>query len=244
MAKLNQVIAAEKGVKGRAESALTEAYKLIQKGDLFTGLARKYDPLDDKGEQRPSENKKLQNRAPELLKQVQKQLVELFDTVATKEKTNTKAKADVKVDGKVLLADVPVATLLFLEKKLVDLRTFVSKLPELDPAETWAWEENQNCYATYPIKKASTKKVQAPLVLAPATEKHPAQVQLVSEDVVVGYWTETKYSGALPSTRITELLERVEKLQMAVKYAREEANGIQVEEMKVGETVLGYIFAP
>lgn len=243
MAKLNQIIAAEKGVKSRAESSLTEAYHLIQKPDLFTGLTRKYEAIDDAGEKRPPENKRLQNRVPDLIVSIRASMVAWFDTVATKERTNTKAKADVIVDGTVVLKDVPVAGLLFLEKRLVDMRTFASKLPELDATETWNWNEGAHCFVTDPIQKASTKKVAKPVVMHEATKEHPAQVVAVNEDVIVGYWTESKQSGAVESSRIAALLTRIEKLQTAVKFAREEANSIPVEDAKIGEAVLGYIFA-
>ena len=62
------------------------------------------------------------------------------------------------------------------------------------------------------------------------------------EDVVVGYWKTVKFSGALPATRIKELLDRVDKLQQAVKYAREEANNTEVTDQHVGDTVFGYLF--
>jgi hypothetical protein len=38
------------------------------------------------------------------------------------------------------------------------------------------------------------------------------------------------------------MLERVEKLQQAVKFAREEANNVEAEELKAGDAVFGYIF--
>jgi hypothetical protein len=38
------------------------------------------------------------------------------------------------------------------------------------------------------------------------------------------------------------MLERVEKLQQAVKFAREEANNTEAEEMKAGEVLFGYVF--
>ncbi len=56
---------------------------------------------------------------------------------------------------------------------------------------------------------------------AEATDKHPAQVGVYYEDVAVGFWRTVKFSGALPAKRVGELLERVEKLQQAVKFARE-----------------------
>jgi len=51
-----------------------------------------------------------------------------------------------------------------------------------------------------------------------------------------------KFSGALPAARINELLERVEALQAAVKFAREEANGTVVTDQHVGDAVFGYLF--
>ena len=44
-------------------------------------------------------------------------------------------------------------------------------------------------------------------------------------------------------TRVNELLARVERLQEAVKFAREEANGLEVEEHKVGEKIFKYLFS-
>jgi hypothetical protein len=51
-----------------------------------------------------------------------------------------------------------------------------------------------------------------------------------------------KFSGALPAKRVNDLLERVEKLQHAVKFAREEANNIEVDQQKVGRTLLQFLF--
>ncbi|MFC7261629.1 hypothetical protein ACFQZP_26945 [Streptomyces lutosisoli] len=51
-----------------------------------------------------------------------------------------------------------------------------------------------------------------------------------------------KFSGALPARRVNELLDRVERLQQAVKFVREEANGVDVVDQRVGDTVCGYLF--
>jgi uncharacterized protein YdgA (DUF945 family) len=42
--------------------------------------------------------------------------------------------------------------------------------------------------------------------------------------------------------RINELLQRVEILQQAVMFAREEANNSEVEEQRVGEGIFQFIF--
>ena len=243
MARLNQTIAVEKGIKTRSQKELTEAHHALQKPALLAGISRTYRPKDEEGEQLPPEATKVQIKSEEIIKRTVDILVELFDVTATKDYTNCKARADVVVDGKVLLAAVPVTYLLFLEKQLVDLHTFVKKLPVLDASETWAHDASADCWATEPVQTAKTKKIPRNHVKAEATEKHPAQVEVYHEDVVVGYWKTVKFSGALPQRRVNELLARVEKLQHAVKFAREEANDHAAEEQKIGRTVLDYLFA-
>jgi len=243
MARLNQIIAVEKGIKTRSQKELTEAHHALQKPALLAGISRTYRPKDEEGEQLPPEATKVQIKSEEIIKRTVDILVELFDVTATKDYTNCKARADVVVDGKVLLAAVPVTYLLFLEKQLVDLHTFVKKLPVLDASETWAHDASADCWATEPVQTAKTKKIPRNHVKAEATDKHPAQVEVYHEDVVVGYWKTVKFSGALPQKRVNELLARVEKLQHAVKFAREEANDHAAEEQKIGRTVLNYLFA-
>jgi hypothetical protein len=78
--------------------------------------------------------------------------------------------------------------------------------------------------------------------MSEATKEHPAQVQVYMEDVPVGDWTTVKFSGALPATRVREILGRVTALQEAVKFAREEANGAEVADQRAGEAVFRYLF--
>lgn len=243
MAKLNQILAVEKGVKASTQRAVTDAYHTIQKAPLLSGLSRTYQPIDDEGEQLPPESTRVQVQAEQVLAGAAEALTKLFDVTATKDWTNTAAKADVVIDGQTLLTSVPVTYLLFLEKQLVDLHTLISKLPTLDPAETWIYDDNAETWRTEPVKTTRTKKVPRNHVLAEATDKHPAQVQVFTEDIIVGYWTKTTFSGALPARRVNELLTRVQKLQDAVKFAREEANGAPAEDVSVGEAVFRYLLA-
>lgn len=240
---LNQIIAIEKGVKSSSYSKLSEAHKKLQKPSLLSGLSRTYRPKDEEGDQLPSESTRVQVKAEEIIHTTSRELSKLFDVVATKDWGNTQAKANVEVDGQVLVENAPVTYLLFLEKQLTDLKTFIEKLPTLDPAEHWEYDEVQDCWATPPVETTRNKKVPRNHVKAEATEHHPAQVEVYQEDVIVGYWKTIKYNGSLPASRVNELLRRVEKLQKAVKYARAEANSMQVEKQKVGDKFFGYLFA-
>lgn len=243
MAKLNQIIAIEKGTKSRSLQELTEAHHQLQKPALLAGISRVYRPKDEEGEQFPPEATRVQLRAEDIIRQTTETLTKLFDVTATKDWTNCVARADIVVDGQTLVEQVPATYLLFLEKQLVDLATFVRKLPVLDAGESWSFDASADCWATEPVQTAKTKKIPRNHVKAEATEKHPAQVEVYYEDVVVGFWRTVRFSGALPAQRLNELLDRVERLQEAVKFAREEANAAEADERKVGERLLSYIFA-
>ncbi|MFJ3929642.1 MULTISPECIES: hypothetical protein [unclassified Streptomyces] len=242
MAKLNQIIAVEKGVKTKAHHDLTAAHHRLQKPALLAGISRTYQPKDEEGEQLPPESTRVQVQAEDVLRETARTLTRLFDVTATKDWANCTARADVTVDGRALLTGVPVSYLLFLEKQLTDVATFVRKLPVLDASDSWVHDPSTDAWKTDPVRTVRTRKVPRNHVKAEATEHHPAQVEVYYEDVPVGYWTTVKFSGALPARRLNELTERLEKLQQAVKFAREEANACEVDDRRAGDAVFGYLF--
>ena len=242
MPKLCQIIAIVNGKKTAAAKVVTEAYHGLQKGGLVDGISRTYVPLQaDGGEQLPAESKRVQVSAMEMVNSARAAWTDLFDVVATQDTANCAAKADVVVDGKVVYAQAPVTNLLFLEKQMTDVHTFISKLPVLETAHDWKYDENKGCYTTAPISQVRTKKVQKPIVLYDATKEHPAQTQLITEDVNVGTWNTTHFSGAIPADKKQAMLQRVEKLQEAVKMAREAANSVDVKDVKVGQGIFDFI---
>lgn len=243
MPKLNQIVAIEKGVKNQQNQVITEAYHVIQKAPQFTGIARQYRPRDEEGEKLPGEATSVQARADVLLKTTAEAWSKLIDITTTKDAANCETSADVVVDEVTVLKDVPVPTLLFLEKQLIDLHTFIKKLPTLDPSEKWERDDAQDCWATSPSETTRTKKVPRNHVKAEATKEHPAQVEVFHEDVIVGFWKTIKYSGAMPASRVSELLAKVEKLQRAVKFAREAANTIEAPPVKAGDAIFSYLLA-
>jgi hypothetical protein len=239
--KLNQVIAIEKSVKSRVKSEQSEVYKAAQKPTLFDGFTKTYAPRTEDEERQPPQSQRVQKNAIELLRHVGTQLAELLDVTASKDYANCRATADVVVDGTVLIAKAPVTFLLFVEKELTDLHTFVSTLPTLDLAEEWTLDSGSSLYKTPPTETSRTKKLQKPIVLYPHSEEHPAQTQLITEDVTVGHWVTVKLSGALPEQQRKNLLAKIEKVQKAVKYAREEANNVEAPEQKLGDRLFQWL---
>jgi hypothetical protein len=242
MTQLNQIIAVEKGVKKSAKDSATRIYQDLQKTPLLNGLSRTYQPKDDDGETLPSESTLVQIKATEKLKAVGESLTRLFDVTLTKEVANAEARADVKVGTATVLSQVPVTYLLFLERELTDIRTIVTSVPTLDPAFNWTWNEDQGVYLADPVGTVRTKKVPKNWVKAEATDKHPAQVEIFHEDVIVGYWTQVKSSGAVPATAKAKLLARITALMEAVTFAREQANSLEVTDQSAGAAVFEYLF--
>lgn len=242
MRKLNQVLAVEKGVKQDAYTHVTDLHNRGLKAELLNGFERTYRTVVDGGRGLPSEDKKVQNTTSKIIEGVVEKLKELFDVTATKDWANCKAKADVVIDGRTLLEAAPPTYLLFLVKQLSDLLAFVVKFPELDPAVNWSVDPATGLFKGPSVDSVKTEKVQEALTLAAATDKHPAQAQMITKDVVAGIWTTTHFSGAMARPQKDAILARIKKLQKAVQVALEEANSIEVEMQRPGEGLLAYVF--
>lgn len=239
--KLNQVVAVEKGVKNRVHEKVTDLHKTLLKGDLFSGHSKTFKPLDEDGEKFADDNKKVQFRVEEIFKEMATASVELLDIEATKDNANSLAKADVVVDGKVVLSGVQATTILFLEKQVTDFRTSVEKAPVLDSSKNWTLDANSGLFKTAPQTSHRTKKVQKAIVKYPATAEHPAQTEMVSEDVIVGYWSSTDHSGAASKVDKEVLLARTNKLLDALKSAREQANLQEATKVEVGQKLFDFL---
>jgi hypothetical protein len=243
VAKLNQVIAIEKGIKSQVYGKLTELNKAIQRQEIFSGISKTYLKKDEDAEDLPSEHKKAQANSRYVFNTARYLMSEVMQVTARKDWSNKHASADVVVNGVTLVEAAPVTYLLFLEKQCNDLGTLVNNIPVLDEAEDWKKDENSDMYRTAPALTHRTKKVQKPIVLYDATEAHPAQTQIITEDVVAGHWETVKRSGALPRPEKERILERIMKLSMAIKEAREAANSIEeTVPPEVGQAVFDYVF--
>jgi hypothetical protein len=250
MPKLHHILAIENSTKTQVNDQLTLIYKAFQKPDLFVGHAKVFTPKDSNVESStyealPPENKEVQQHVGHSMKVIREQQTRLFDLTLARDATNMLAKADVVVDGKVILKDAPVTYLLWLGHQLDDLHTEIKKIPTLDPAEKWHFEKDQNLHATKPSEQIRTKKLQMPLVLHPATKEHPAQVKEITQDVITGTWKTIRYSSAMPVDDKDTMLARIEKLQAAVKQARETANDIEIVKdlPSAGKAFFDYVYA-
>lgn len=241
--QLHQLLAVRDGARAVAEREITKSYHTIQRAEPLSGIRRTHRQRFDDEPPMPGEYKHVQVLADDVVTEFSAALARLFDVTAAVDYTNQHASASVVVDGTVIVQDAPAPFLIFLEKKLVDVRTFIGKLPVLDPAIEWNEPEAPGQpHQSRAVETTSTKKVLRNHVKAEATDKHAAQVELYSEDVVSGWWTTVKLSGALPAATIARMKERVDRLIEAVKIARGEANMQAVTDPKPGAAILAYVF--
>lgn len=245
LAKLNQILAVEKGEKTKTQKRLTELHHKSQKAALYEGRVRTYKPSNEDGETLPPERQIVQLTASSVLAEMRSLLSPMWNLIASKDKANASvAYADIMLDGKPLLDKVPVTYLLYLEKVLTDVATFIAKLPTLDPSEKWYYSADQACYCTEMSWSNRSKKELRNHVKAEATPEHPAQVETYTEDVVIGKFETIRHSGALSVDRKMQLQERVHKLKNAVLAARERANIEEVEKQEVADHIFNYLLAP
>ncbi len=245
---LNKIIAVRGQVKNDTAESLTKKYRLLGNAALLTGHSRTYQPHNEDDFRYPSEHVNPRVSAETMLREIGEEMTRLFDVTAAMDWSNQHARADVVLlsgsEPVTLLKDVPVTYLMFLEKSLVNIETVIRNLPTLDPTERWEYDASIDGYRSAPVGTVKTKKVRRNHVLAPATDRHPAQVESYTEDEPIGVWSTTKFSGALPAKRVNNLLNRVTALLTAVKFAREQANLEEVMDPRPGKIVFQYLFAP
>lgn len=240
--KLHQALALHKSAFSLGEGALTRAYHALQKTALLAGVSKTYAPKDVDGQQLPGEGVKLQLRVPTVLRDAVPALIRQIDLQATIDNGNQQGRANIVIDGETIASDVSVETLLFLEKKVTSIiKNVLDHLPTVDEAEDWDDAGDGLSWKTKPSEKVRTDKVPFPFVKAQATDKHPAQVEVLHRDEVVGTWTTVRFSGALKATQKAALLERANKLLDAIKVARGEANSTEVQQANIGQSVFDYL---
>jgi hypothetical protein len=249
---LHTFVALRDGTKNRKREGLTALHRDAGRPNLYEGLTRTYQPRADDGDRLPPENQNVQLNADTALNGLVRAVERDWNLMATVEHGNQFARADVVVptdrtttDGepvyRTVLRDAPAAYLLFLARELDDVYTFVKGLPTLDPGVSWTYDEAVAAYVSEPVVTFRSKKVLRNHVKAEATDRHPAQVEVFSEDVPVGDWTTVRRSGALPLERKNALLQRVDALRAAVREARERANTVDVGDVEVARPVFDFL---
>jgi hypothetical protein len=240
--QLHQLLTLVTGIKNRNYKEVTEISRLFQKPDLFSGHSRVYTPKNTGDETFPDDSKNPQFNVRDLLERVRKLETEIWDSRAARDYANMEATADVVINDVVVIKDAPVTWLLDMEKQMNDLRKVIELIPVLDSAQVWTEDTNSGIWRSEVTRTHKTKKVDKVVVLLEQTQHQQGKAEIRPEDVTIGYWNQTNFSGALPSTVKKRMLERVNALADAFKLARGQANKVEVKLQDVGKALFDYIF--
>lgn len=240
MGKLHELLAVEGELASRANDALKAAKELFGNPQKLMGQVRKYRPLTEDGKTQPDEITNLSTTVALEVKPMFQAFGAWMDASIQKEVTNQATKATIELGSEKF--DLPAPALLNLESKLANLRSVMEAIPTNDTTERWEWDAETESYVSAPRTTFRTEKLPKAFVAYEATDKHPAQVQVFTEDVRVGEWTTIIKSGMLSPSQKRDMMARLDKVIAAVKKARQRANDIEVAEIHIADALLSYIW--
>lgn len=249
---LHTFIALRKAARTRKTERLTAAHRAASRAERYEGLTRTYRPKNEDGDRLPEENKHVELNADRALNDLVEAVHRDWDLMATIDRGNQDARADVVVPTgatttagdpvyRTILRDVPAQFLIYLARELDDVRKYVKELPTLDPGVIWTYDPAVAAHVSEPVQTHRTKKVLRNHVMYEATDRHPAQVQTFTEDVVDGFWTLIRRSGALPLERKAQLLQRLDTVVAAIEEARERASAVEARDVHVARPLFDFL---
>lgn len=246
--KLHELLAIEGQLKGQAQATRTELRATFEKKrHLFEEKVVTFQPSGEGDEATREQQSDLQSKVADELSWIAGIWAKALDVSYYVAQGNTQAFADVVLDdGTVLVKHAPATALLELEKRCAEIVELAKAIPTLDPAKGFTPDPTRgaNIFKARDVQKQRTKKTQRPLVLYPATPEHPAQTQVISEDVPVGRVTEQEWSGLITPAAKGLIIERAEALARAVKQARQRANEVDlaIEKDAIGAPIFAFVF--
>lgn len=246
MGKLHEVLAVEASKKNAFVKILTETRKVFkEKASLFQEFIRTLHLKDENAPDNGAQDRlAMTTTVPQRLNWTAEPFNEYVDVVLQKEAANQIARGTIDVDG-LVIKNLPATFLLGLESKLAQLRAVLDEMPTLPAGVDWVPDSDHKFglvfKAKYDEQTNKTRKEITPFVLYEATDKHPAQVEKLTEDKVIGTFETKKWSGAVTPARKAAILGRLDKLLEAVKVARQKANETEAPNQEVGKTLTDYI---
>lgn len=241
MAQLHQLIPRRDTLLSQLKQLQRDTLQRIaSSGTDFQGFEKRYRPYaEEGGEKLPPTDKVVVAKAEDLLKQMGELLASAIDTALSLDAGNCAAKADLCVGDK-LVGELSPTSLLTLTALLKMLSEVVDAMPTLDPSVTWSAAAD-GVSKSQVFEASRTKKVPISYVKAEATDKFPAQVEVVFEDRAVGTWHTVLASGAMPAAEKSACRKRIAGLLAAISDARQAANGATAPSLSIGQLLVSYV---
>jgi hypothetical protein len=253
--RLYELLAVEQEKKANAERARGQTIETFRSSQAhFNGMRRTFKPFavdEAKGEvagERLEAETHLVKTVSEELEKTLGLTGDAFDIGLQIDDANTRARADLVVDGETLAHQVPATFLLQLEKRLREVRLVFKDIPTFDPVRIWAADPTADktqvlrAEAVVTLRKQRARKYK---VMAEATKEHPAQIDIIEVDEPIGEIRTYDWTGMISPGKKAALLQRLDDLIEAVKAARSRANAIEVDTaQRLGSAVFQYILKP
>lgn len=172
-------------------------------------------------------------------------MAKYYDVVAQKERTNQEARADVKIDGVVIMADMPATFLLGMETKLKAWRAVLEAIPTMAPGVKWVPDTDAGPHIykiEEPVKDVKTAKTVDHKQLPQPNANIPVTYVPIDVNKNIGEYTEWTSTGMISTADKAVLIDRLDKLLQAVKQARMAANDAELKMVAVGDNIMKYIF--
>lgn len=238
--QLHELLAAEKTPLAAWNTLREETLKKLKNVEhYFSGHERSLRMLEDSPENTAEEAKARESKAlattvTDTLKFALGVWAKHETLQVRKNVANRGAVGSIQWRGLSVAAGLPVDELMGLEARLGQIRELIAAVPTLDATKHWVRADHIAPHV-WSLKAAEettkTEKIVTPIVMSPATDKHPAQVQAVAKDVNVGVFSTMRISGACTAAQKAEALSRIDELITEVRQARVRANQIEVPEV-------------
>lgn len=243
--KLYEILAVEGDLEGVYKKTLEKTSKVFtDEVNMFFGAVRTVEWFEEGHPPQPAEYQELTKTVSGELLQQKKAVIRYFDVWLQKERTNQEAFADIIIEGNVIVHNLPATFLLGLENRLRKIKDVYMKIPTLPPSVKWE-EDTTKGKGIYrrvnPEEVLKTEKIFKVQVLYEATKEHPAQVDKISETKSIGIKRKEVWTSVLAPAEKISLIEKINKLLLAVKQARQRANSATVVGDTVGEELFDYI---
>jgi len=250
MPKLHELLAVGTNLENQANKTRTDLMATFEKKrHLFEQKLVTFKPNEEGATPVTEAQSDIQSTVAKEVEWISQILAKNVDVGYQIDLANTLAKADIVTeDGQTVATGVPATSLLQLEKQLKQVHELLVSIPTLDPAKGFSQDEQREkgVFKARDVNKSRTKKLPKVVVLHPPTKEHPAQTQLLQEDVPVGTILEQEWSAMITPATKSDLIERCEVLTRAVKRARSRANEqeLDVASHKIGKRLLEFVFKP
>jgi hypothetical protein len=250
MAKQHELLAVQSNLETQANNTRNDLMNTFdKKKHLFAEKLVTFTPNTENAQAVTEEQSNIQTTVAKEITWISDILTKAIDASHQIDVANKEAKADIITeDGATIAKNVPATSLLQLEKTIKEVRDLALTIPTLDPAKGFAADDNKGkgVFQARTVRKTRTKKENKVVVLYPATDKHPAQVQVMPEDSMIGVIQEQEWSSMITPSTKSSVIDNCDVLMRAIRKARARANEyeIDVASNKIGKALLDFVFKP